>query len=59
VDATRQLLLEERSGNYEGMAPTRSFLLVFHGQDVTENKKEGPGSRKIIQYEGKTISIGF
>ena len=58
-NATRQLILEERVGHYEGMIQARSFLLVFHPETMPLDEKAGPGSSKIIKYEGKTTLLGF
>ena len=47
-NASRQLTIGARKGTYEGMLKNRKFTVVL--QD---------GSRKVVDYNGKRVSVKF
>ena len=47
-DASRQLIIGARKGAYKGMLNNRKFTIVL--QD---------GTRKVVDYKGKRVSVKF
>jgi len=53
-DVARQLRLGERAGNYRGMASTREFVVVLHGE-----QNAGAATVKLIAYDGRPAGVTF
>ena len=58
-DSSRQLTLDERKGEYGGMIHKRTFLLRIHNESRIPTDEKKVDSSRLIQYEGKQISISF
>ncbi|HEX7556697.1 MAG TPA: TIM-barrel domain-containing protein, partial [Leptolinea sp.] len=58
-DANRQLIIGERVGEYEGMNQTRIFSLILHNEKIENDEIDPINSNKVIEYEGKLISVKF
>ena len=55
-DTDRQLIIGDRSGDYEGMSRVRTFSIILH------NDKSGVDRQninKMVEYEGKVICVKF
>jgi len=56
-DATRQLILAERSGRYSGMPEKREFQLVLHAGAQLERALSGANIKKQVIYQGSAVVI--
>ena len=56
-DSNRTLTIGERKGSFPGMIEKRTFNVVFIGQDHGTGVEAAGTPDKVVQYEGKEVSI--
>jgi alpha-D-xyloside xylohydrolase len=56
-DARQTLTIGDRKGSFPGMLETRTFRVVFVGENHGTNVEPVAKADKIVRYSGKSVTV--